>query len=149
MDKTIEITLKACYAGQVHHTMPEKALIYSQENTAPPWIRIYINFAGPFFGKLFFNCLRLFFLMRNIKSAAIIICNFAFNGTPYFLNRLDNRPLFFNQEFNNLCELNSLKHLTIAAYHLSSNEAAERTVQTFNTSLKKIVEGKQFCSGFL
>ena len=34
-----------------------------------------------------------------------------------------------------------MKHLTIAPYH-PSNGAAERSVQTFKTSLKKIIEGK-------
>ena len=34
-----------------------------------------------------------------------------------------------------------MKHLTIAPYH-PSNGAAEHSVQTFKTSLKKIIEGK-------
>ena len=36
-----------------------------------------------------------------------------------------------------------VKHLTIASYRPSSNGAPEQTVQTFKTSLKKIVERKQ------
>ena len=36
-----------------------------------------------------------------------------------------------------------MKHLTIVPYHRSSNGAAERSVQTFKTSLKKIMEGKE------
>ena len=41
------------------------------------------------------------------------------------------------------CKLNGIKHLTIPPYHPSSNGAAERLVQTFKTSLKKIIEGKE------
>ena len=38
--------------------------------------------------------------------------------------------------------VNGMKHLTIAPYHPSSNGAAECSVRTFKTSLKKIIEGK-------
>ena len=59
----------------------------------------------------------------------------------YFLVS-DNRPSFSGQKFNEFCKVNRIKHLKIAPYHPSSNGAAERSVQTFKTVLKNIIDGK-------
>ena len=55
----------------------------------------------------------------------------------------DNGPSLASKKFNTFCKLNGIKHLTIAPYHPSSDSAAEHSVQTFKTSLKKIIEGKE------
>ena len=79
-------------------------------------------------------------LMINIKVTSVISCFrnvFWTHGIPYFLVS-DNEPSFSSQEFNEFCKVNRIKHLKIAPYHPSSNGAAERSVQTFKTALKKL-----------
>ena len=83
--------------------------------------------------------------MTNITSSAVIDrlrCTFSVHVIPYFIVS-DNGPSFASQEFNTFCRLNRIKHLTIALYHPSSNDAVEHSVQTFKTSSKKIIEGKE------
>ena len=82
--------------------------------------------------------------MKNIKATSVISCFrnvFWTNGIPYFLVS-DNEPSYSSQEFNEFCKVNRIKHLKIAPYHPSSNGAAERSVQTFKTVLKNIIDGK-------
>ena len=83
--------------------------------------------------------------MTNITSSAVIDrlrYIFTIHGISYFIVS-DNGPSPASQEFNTFCKLNGVKHLPIAPYHPSSNGAAERLVQTFKTSLKRIIEGKK------
>ena len=50
----------------------------------------------------------------------------------------DNRSSFGSEEFENFVKKNGIKHLTTALYHPSSNGLAERMVQTFKTTIKKL-----------
>ena len=61
---------------------------------------------------------------------------------PYFIVSDNNGSSLASQEFNTFCKLNGIEHLTIAPYHPSSNGTSKYFVQTFKTSLKKIIEGK-------
>ena len=47
--KKIEAAVKTCNACQAYHRMLKKALIHPWENTISPWLRIFVDFAGPFF----------------------------------------------------------------------------------------------------
>ena len=51
----------------------------------------------------------------------------------------DNRSSFGSEEFENFVKKNGIKHLTTALYHPSSNGLAERMVQTFKTTIKKLL----------
>ena len=145
MDIGIENTVKSCNACQINHTMPAKAPAHPLEKTTSPWVRLHIDFAGPFFYKSFLIIIDSLskwinvIPMKNIKATSVISCLrnvFSTHGIPYFLV-IDNGPLFSSQEFNEFCKVNGIKHLKIAPYHPSSNEAAERSVQIFKTALKK------------
>ena len=83
--------------------------------------------------------------VTNITSSAVIDhlrCSFSIHGILYFLVS-DNGPSLASQEFNTICKLNGIMYLMIAPYHPSSNGAAECLGQTFKTTLKKIIEGKE------
>ena len=54
MDIEIENTVKSCNACQINHTMPAKAPAHPWEKTTSPWVRLHIDFAGPFLDKMFF-----------------------------------------------------------------------------------------------
>ena len=108
---------------------------------------MHSDFAGPSLDKMFFIIYDLFLKwinvipMKNIKATSVISCLrnvFSTHGIPYFLVR-DNGSSFSRQEFNEFCKVKGIKHLKIAPYHPSSNGAAEHSVQTFKTELKKII----------
>ena len=48
----------------------------------------------------------------------------------------DNGPQFVTEEFANFVKANGIKHIKSAPYHLSTNGAVERLVQTFKKSMK-------------
>ena len=54
MDSEIESTVKSCKSCQINHTMPAKAPVHPWEKTTSPWVRLHIDFAGPFLDKMFF-----------------------------------------------------------------------------------------------
>ena len=115
------------------------------------WRRIHIDFTGPFLGKMFLIIYDSYskwidtIPMTNITSSEVIDrlrCAFSIHRIPYFVVS-DDEPSLASQEFNTFCKLNGIKHLMIAPYYPSSNGVAERFIQTFKTSLKKIIEGKE------
>ena len=148
IDNDIEMTVKSCNSCQMNQTMPSKAPIHPWEKTTAPWMRIHVDFAGPFLGKMFLIIYDSYskwidaIPMTNITSSAVIDClrsTFSIHGIPYFIVS-DNGPSLVSEEFKKFCKLNGTKHLTITPYHPSSNGAAECSVQTFKTSLKKIID---------
>ena len=149
IDNDIEMTVKLCNSCQMNQTMPSKAAIHPWEKTTAPWMRIHVDFAGLFLEKMFLIIYDSYskwidaIPVTNITSSAVIDClrsTFSIHGIPYFIFS-DNGPSLVREEFKKFCKLNGMKHLTITPYH-PSNGAAERLVQTFKTSLKKIIEGK-------
>ena len=151
MDNEIENTVKSCKSCQINHTMPAKAPVHPWEKTTSPWVRLHIDFAGSFMDKMFFIIYDSYskwinvIPMKKIKTVLVISCLrnvFSTHGIPCFLVS-DNGTSFSSQEFDVFCKLNGIKNLKISPYHPSSNGAAERSVQTFKTALKKIVEGKE------
>ena len=148
IDNDIEMTVKSCNSCQMNQTMSSKAPIHPWQKTTAPWMRIHVDFAGSFLGKMFLIIYDFYskwidaIPMTNITSSAVIDClrsTFSIHGIPCFIVSENG---LVSEEFKKFCKLNGMKHLTITPYHPSSNGAAERSVQTFKTSLKKIIEGK-------
>ena len=82
--------------------------------------------------------------MNNFKTVSTLKClrkTFSVFSIPYIL-ATDNGPLFVSEEFETFVKENGIKHLTIAPYHPSPNGLAERMVQTFKTTIKKITDNK-------
>ena len=48
----------------------------------------------------------------------------------------DNGPQFVAEEFATYLKLNGIRHIRCSPYHPSSNEVAERYVQTFKQAMK-------------
>ena len=100
-------------------------------------MRIHIDFAGPFLGKMFLIIYDSYskwidaIPMTNITSSEVINrlrCTFSIHGIPCFIVS-DNGTLLASQEFNIFCKLNGIKHLTTAPYHASSNGAAVKRLK--------------------
>ena len=53
----------------------------------------------------------------------------------------DNGSCFTSEEFVYFLEQNTIKHITSAPYHLSTNGLAERVVQIIKKGLKKVTHG--------
>ncbi|GFS26633.1 endogenous retrovirus group K member 6 Pol protein [Elysia marginata] len=53
----------------------------------------------------------------------------------------DNGPTFTSQEFQDFMKYNNIHHIRAAPYHPSSNGLAERAVETYKSSLRKMTRG--------
>ena len=53
LGEMIETCVKQCKTCQVNQSMPASAPIHHWEPTAKPWVRIHIDFARPYLGKMF------------------------------------------------------------------------------------------------
>jgi transposase InsO family protein len=52
----------------------------------------------------------------------------------------DNGPTFTSKEIEQFTARNGIRHIKAAPYHPASNGCAERAVQTFKTTMTKILE---------
>ena len=139
LDEMIKTCVKQCKTCQVNQNMPASAPIHHWERTTKPWVRIHIDFAGPYLGKIFsvltdtYSKWMNIYSMSDIKAVTLIDAlrtSFAAHGLPYTIVR-DNGPSFTSKEFKNFIHKNGIKYVTTAPYHPSSNGTAERAVQTF------------------
>ena len=61
-------------------------------------------------------------------------------GLPQILVT-DNGPAFSSQEFATFIKANGMKHVTSILYHLAFNGLAEKAIQTFKATMKKLTKG--------
>ena len=47
------MTMKSCKSSKINQSVPAKVAIHLWEKTAAPWMRIHIDFVGPFLGRMF------------------------------------------------------------------------------------------------
>ena len=107
MDENIEHISKACENCHLNQNMPSKAPIHPWENTKNPWIRVHLDFAGPYLGKMFLILADSYskwldvIPMNNIKTSTLVESlrqSFAIHGLP-FIVVTDNGPSFASSEF--------------------------------------------------
>ncbi|KAG6923095.1 hypothetical protein G0U57_021612 [Chelydra serpentina] len=109
-----------------------------------PWQRIHVDFAGPPEGNMFLvvvdvhsKCPEGSIMQSTISESTIqkLWGLFSHFGLPEQLMS-DNGPQFVSQEFPNFMKVNGIHHITSAPYHPSTNELAERFVQTMKQAMK-------------
>ena len=146
MDQDIEQAVRDCEICQRNQKEPAKAPIHPWETTSEPWVRLHLDYAGPFLGKMFLIVTDTYskwidaFILPTASSKNTIEklrCSFATHGIPRFLVS-DNASYFTSEEFRNFASKNGIVLINSAPYHPSSNGAAERAVQTFKSTLKKL-----------
>ncbi|XP_053690842.1 uncharacterized protein K02A2.6-like [Sabethes cyaneus] len=151
IDEDVIGYVKACqHCASVARSPPHAAPVPWQK-TSGPWQRVHVDFAGPIEGDYYLIAVDSLskwpevIQTRRISSIATISILrgiFARLGMPVTLVT-DNGSQFTSAEFANFCTINGIEHITTAPYHPQSNGQAERFVDTFKRSVKKIREGRK------
>ena len=77
-------------------------------------------------------------LMRKTSASetvSVLRTVFARHGLPLQIVS-DNGPQFVSEEFRHFLSVNGVRHVFSAPYHPSTNEQAERLVQSFKQCMK-------------
>ncbi len=149
IDKDLENKVHVCQECQVHQKAPVGVPMHPWEYPKRPWVRLHIDYAGPFLGKMFLIVVDAHtkwmeaFPVNSATTAATVDklrMAFATHGLPEVVVS-DNGSCFTSQEFETFMSRNGIQHLTSAPYHPASNGLAERAVQTFKQGMRKMPEG--------
>ena len=144
LDKEIEKKVKGCVDCQSVNGNPPRALLHPWVWPSKPWQRFHLDFAGPFFGKMFFISVDAHSKWPEViemkkttaeKTITILRKLFSSYGLPEQIVT-DNGPQFTSDEFATFLKENGIKHIRSSPYHPSSNGAAERFVRTFKEAMK-------------
>ena len=151
MDKRIEEVVGNCGVCIEHARNPSPSILHPWEMPARPWSRVHIDHAGPFLG-------RMFLIVVDSYSKWVDIYNVPSTSTEHVMEKLresfavqglpdsiisDNASCFTSDEFQEFCKKNGVLHTTSAPYHPSSNGQAERTVQTFKQTMRKLTSSSK------
>ena len=146
LDSEIEELVKHCHLCQLHRPDPAKAPLHPWEFPSYPWGRVHIDHAGPFMGQLFLllvDAHSKWVEVHTVKSTSsdetikTLKKIFATHGLPKQIVS-DNGTSFTSAEFSQFVKRNGIQHSLVSPYHPSSNGLAERAVQTFKNSMKKL-----------
>ncbi len=148
LDADIETRVRDCNICQEQRKSPARAPLHPWEWPRQPWRRIHMDYAGPFFGKLFLIIIDAHskwidaYPVSSATTAATLEClrkSFSVHGIPEMIVS-DNTQCFVSEASKDFMTKNGITHVTSAPYHPSSNGLAERAVQTFKDLMKKVWE---------
>ena len=146
IDKDIENYVKSCDNCQSVSAVSTMSTIHPWEWPGKPWIRIHIDYAGPFNGKMYLIVIDSYSKWIEIipttsatAEATVTILREIFSrwGLPLMIVS-DNATCFTSYIFTDFCKHNAIKHITSSPHHPSTNGLAERAVQVFKHGVKKI-----------
>ena len=149
IDNDLESKVRNCNICQKFKNEPPQAIIHPWEWPKQPWVRIHVDFAGPFLGKMFLilidgrsKWIEVYITASTTSSVTIekMRSSFASFGIPEILVT-DNGSNFTSSEFEEFLNSNGICHVKTALYHLASNGLAKRAVQTFKSGMKKLTDG--------
>nr|XP_049461522.1 uncharacterized protein K02A2.6 isoform X1 [Anopheles coluzzii] len=141
--------VKTCHACAIASKSSPREIPMSWPRTKKPWQRIHIDFAGPIEGDYFLIAVDAHTKWPEVvkmrttttrATIAVLRSIFARFGYPETLVS-DNGPQFVSAEFSAYCSSRGIQHITTAPFHPQSNGQAERFVDTFKRSTRKIEEG--------
>ncbi|XP_058814254.1 uncharacterized protein K02A2.6-like [Topomyia yanbarensis] len=150
LDVDIVAHVSSCHHCAAVAKSPPRSAPLSWPKPTYPWQRVHIDYAGPIEGEYFLLSVDAYSkwveIVKTKSTTAFTTINmlrslFARLGMPETLVS-DNGPQFASAEFDKFCLENGVNHITTAPYHPQSNGQAERFVDTFKRSVKKIREGK-------
>ena len=129
--------------------MPSSGPLYPWEWQDKPWLRLRVDYAGPFMGKMLLVIIHAHskwveVYIMNAATSAVTIEKlgdaFSRFGLPEIIVS-DNGTCFMSEEFQQFLKANGIRHARSAPYHPATNRLAERAVQTVKEGLRKAVEG--------
>ena len=115
MDEAIEEISKNCSTCAINQSNPAAAPIHPWETPSCPWVRIHMDFAGPYFGKMFLIVVDAYSKWLEVammsEATSISTVNklrqiFSTHGLPQ-VSVTDNGPAFVGEEFKNFMKRNS------------------------------------------
>ena len=149
MDEAIEEVSRNCTTCAINQNNPAAAPIHPWETPNAPWLRIHMDFAGPYHGKMFLIVVDAYSkwlevaMMAEATSRATVNKLrqiFSTHGLPQ-VSVSDNGPAFIGDELKSFMKRNGIKQVYSAPYHPASNGQAERMVRTFKESLATMKQG--------
>jgi len=149
INQDIEDKVRHCQQCQLNQKAPEAVTMHPWEYPKRPWSRVHVDYAGPFWGKMFLIIVDAYSKWIDVHPTDVatseatidkLRVTFANQGVPEVLVS-DNAACFTSDEFQKFLTRNGVKHLTSPAYHPASNGLAERAVQTFKEGMKKLQGG--------
>ena len=149
LDADIETLVAGCHSCQMNRNSPSSAPLHPWEWPGKPWVRLHVDYAGPFLGKMFLvivdshsKWIEVFPMNQSTSQATIekLRQTFAIHGLPEILVS-DNGTCFTSELFETFLKNNGIRHLRSAPYHPSTNGLAERAVQVLKRGLKKMTGG--------
>lgn len=145
LDKDIEQSVQQCHLCQQQQAAPPVAPLQPWKWPSRPWVRLHMDFAGPFQGKMILVVIDSHskwieaYPTDSATSTKVIDISrtlFAQFGLPEVLVT-DNGSCFVSEEFETFLAKNGIKHVTSAPFHPATNGLAERAVQVVKKGLKK------------
>ncbi|XP_055613639.1 uncharacterized protein K02A2.6-like [Uranotaenia lowii] len=149
IDDSIAQLVRACTECASVAKTNRKTTLESWPAPTKPWQRIHIDYAGPVDGMYYLILVDAFSkwpevvpTKRITTADTLIILRsiFARFGMSETLVS-DNGRQLVSEEFERYCEVNGILHLKTPPFHPQSNGLAERFVDTFKRTLKKITAG--------
>lgn len=145
MDKEIEQSVQQCHLYQQQQAVPPVAPLQLWKWPSRPWVRLHMDFAGPFQGKMILiiidshsKWIEAYPTDSSTSTKVIDLSRrlFAQFGIPEVLVT-DNGSCFVSEEFEMFLSKNGIKHILSAPFHPATNGLAERAVQIVKKGLKK------------
>ena len=144
IDSNIEDMVKSCPSCLSVKQSPSSAPLHPWTWPSKPWLRIHVDFLGPFlYSKMFIVLVDAHsevYEMPNTtaqKTVDVLRHVFATFGLPQQLVP-DNGPKFVASEFSEFLKANGVKHIRCNPYHPASNRLAERFVRSFKQAMKPV-----------
>ena len=140
----IEEKVQSCTACQSHRNKLAPIPLHPWPWAKKPWERVHVDFAGPVEGVMYLVVVDSYSKWVEVepmrtttteKTLYVLRMLFARYGLPKELVT-DNGPQFTSTVFTRCMQENGIRHSRSAPYHLATNGAAERVVQTFKNFLR-------------
>ena len=149
IDADLEKKVKECCSCQSSRKSPALTPLHTWDWPSHPWIRLHIDRAGPFLGKMFLivvdaqsKWMDVVIVPSTASQCTITALHtiFATHGLPEIIV-LDNGGAFTSELFQAFTKQNGIRHVRSAPYHPASNGLVERAVQTFKEAMKRSTTG--------
>ena len=146
MDEDIEKRVEISESCPKHQSMSASAPVHPWERTSNIWVRLHIDYLGPFMGKVFLVIVYSYskwvevFPVSNSTSQTTINCLrtcFATHGLPQICIS-DNGSCFTSKEFERFMKKNGILHIKSATYYPATNACAEKLGRTFKKNFRKM-----------